>query len=140
MDHQIESTKIDVKIKESIIECLKQSMDNNSELEKPSITWYDKIRLCKIKFLNSIPNFVLDDIKSNPYVISKTVRKFEQTNRIQIKEYFIEFYIYTNDSRFMKFKLQLYHFQKKHSFIFLLSKIIFYLIIIYLIINIIDRF
>lgn len=131
---------IDSRIKKSITDDVNRiisdiSRINHNYKEKQSFTWYDSINVGEIGLLTPIPNELINKLKDNPYVISKSVKKIELKDHIDVASYAIRFHIYPNDNCITKIKTHIYHMKRQHMLLYLTIKIIVFITLFYLILQ-----
>jgi len=129
---------IDSRIKKSITDDVDRiisdiSRRNPNYKEKQSFTWYDSINVVQIDLLTPIPNELINKLKDNPYVISKSVKKIESKDKIDVSSYTIQFHVYPNDNCITKIKTQIYHMKRKYMLLYLTINIIVFITLLYFI-------
>lgn len=134
------SKVIDPRIKKSITEDVNRIISDISKIkpeykEKQSFTWYDSINVGQIELLSSIPNELISRLKDNPYVISKSVKKIELKDCIDVTSYAIQFHVYPNDNCITRIKTQIYHMKRQHMMLYLTIKIIVFITLFYFILQ-----
>lgn len=131
---------IDSRIKKSITDDVGRiindiSKRNPNYKEKQSFTWYDSIDVGKIELLSPVPNELINKLKDNPYIISKSVKKQETKDNIDVTSYAIQFHVYPNDNCITKVKTQIYHMKRQHMILYLTLKVIFWITLFYFVLR-----